>query len=117
MRKILDVAPGELSRHIWSFKDERLPLMVFRYRARNFPETLSAQEREAWDQDRVRRLINPADPEQFSFGAYRAAIAEFRISHAGDSRAQLILDKLEIWGQETGLERLWHEQHSGDVWA
>jgi exodeoxyribonuclease-1 len=111
MRKILDLPSAELSRHIWSFKDERLPLMLFRYRARNFPQTLSATEREAWDKDRIRRLINPVDPEQFGFAAYRAAIAGARLLHAGDSRAQLILDQLEIWEQETGLERMWHKHH------
>jgi exodeoxyribonuclease-1 len=114
MGKVLEVPPAELSRHSWSFKDERLPLMLFRYRARNFPEALTAAEREAWDQDRIRRLVNPSDPEQFGFGAYTAALAEYRVQYAGDSRAQLILDQLEAWGQETGLERLWHEHHPGD---
>ena len=113
MRKILDIPPGELSQHIWSFKDERLPLMLFRYRARNFPQTLSAAEREAWDKDRVRRLINPVDTEQFGFAAYRTKIAASRALRVDDSRAQLILDQLEMWGQETGLERLWREHHSG----
>ncbi len=112
MRKILDVPAAELARHIWSFKDERLPLMLFRYRARNFPDTLNAAECEAWDKDRIRRLVTPVDPEQFGFAAYRAAVAEFRSSHAGDSRAQLILDQLELWGKETGLEHLWQEHHS-----
>ena len=44
MNKILRIAPADLGRHLWSFQDERLQLMLFRYRARNYPETLSQEE-------------------------------------------------------------------------
>lgn len=110
MRKILAVPPQELAGHLWSFSDQRLPLMLFRFRARNYPETLSAAERESWDQDRIRRLINPADVRQFAYADFKHAIIEFRTSHADDTGAQRILDQLELWAQETGLERLWQEQ-------
>ncbi len=45
MRQILDLPPRELAGQAWNFTDKRLPLMVFRYRARNYPDTLSALER------------------------------------------------------------------------
>jgi exodeoxyribonuclease-1 len=32
----------------WPFDDPRLPELLFRYRARNFPETLSEQEQQRW---------------------------------------------------------------------
>jgi exodeoxyribonuclease-1 len=32
--------------------------MVFRYRARNFPETLSDSEQERWDEHRAARLFD-----------------------------------------------------------
>ena len=57
MNKILAVPPGELGGHHWSFQDARLPLMLFRYRARNFPETLSIEEAQVWDRDRKSRLV------------------------------------------------------------
>jgi len=114
MRKILAVAPQDLSSHVWSFKDQRLPLMLFRFRARNYPETLTAREREAWDQDRARRLIAPADERIFSFAAFSATIAELRAARADEIPAQRILDQLEAWGQDTGLERLWRERHALD---
>ena len=40
------------------FDDERLNEMLFRYRARNWPETLSDSERERWRELREARLIN-----------------------------------------------------------
>ncbi len=110
MGKILQVPPQDLAAHNWVFKDPRLPLMLFRYRARNYPHTLSALEREAWDQDRLRRLMTPVDSRQFSFDEFKAVIADYRIAHAGDGRTQRILDQLESWALETGLERLWREQ-------
>jgi len=112
MRKILAVNPRELASHAWGFKDPRLPLMLFRFRARNYPETLTTQEREAWDQDRTRRLVTPADARQLSFGNFLSVLAELRRTRAGDERALIILDQLEAWGEETGLQRLWREQES-----
>jgi len=114
MRRILELQPRELAGHVWDFKDARLPLMLFRYRARNYPDTLTAGEREAWDADRIRRLITPADEQQFSFDKFRAALAEARRIHAGDGRKQRILDRLESWALETGLEELWRRQHPRD---
>ena len=111
MNKILSVPASELGGHVWSFQDPRLPVMLFRYRARNYPETLSIAERETWEKDRVRRLITPADDRQFGYAAFTAAVAESRQAHREDIRAQRILDQLEAWVQETGLERLWR-QHS-----
>lgn len=112
MNKILAIPAAELSGHVWSFHDPRLPLMLFRYRARNYPETLSAAERDAWDKDRVRRLITPADDRQFSYPAFKAALLTARQERAGDSTAMRTLDHLEAWTQDTGLERLWLQHAS-----
>lgn len=40
--------PVRLGREQWPFDDPRLVELLFRYRARNFPETLSATEQEQW---------------------------------------------------------------------
>jgi exodeoxyribonuclease-1 len=40
--------PAQLAQEQWPFDDERLPELLFRYRARNFPETLSLEEQERW---------------------------------------------------------------------
>lgn len=38
------------------FQDIRLPEMLFRYRARNYPQTLSLQEHQTWDQYRWQKF-------------------------------------------------------------
>jgi exodeoxyribonuclease-1 len=40
--------PAQLAQEQWPFDDERLPELLFRYRARNFPDTLNSEEQERW---------------------------------------------------------------------
>ena len=53
----LRALPAEqLARASAHFQDSRLEELLFRYRARNFPATLSAEEAETWEQHRAARL-------------------------------------------------------------
>ena len=40
--------PVQLAQEQWPFDDERLPELLFRYRARNFPDTLDEHEQQRW---------------------------------------------------------------------
>ncbi|WP_397451526.1 exodeoxyribonuclease I [Pseudomonas sp. NA-150] len=40
--------PEQLAHDEWPFDDPRLPELLFRYRARNFAETLTAEEQQRW---------------------------------------------------------------------
>ena len=42
--------PEELSSYPFSFQDERLATLLFRYRARNYPATLNTEEQQRWQQ-------------------------------------------------------------------
>ncbi len=48
--------PQHLAAEQWPFDDGRLPELLFRYRARNFPATLSLAEQEQWRQFCQQRL-------------------------------------------------------------
>lgn len=50
----------ELAADPLDFHDPRLPELLWRYRARNFPETLSAEERQRWCDFCHARLTDPA---------------------------------------------------------
>ena len=50
----------ELAELHFNFDDPRLEEMLFRYRARNHPETLNDNEREQWQAYREEKLENPA---------------------------------------------------------
>ncbi len=107
MEKIRRTVPDKLSPPDWPFKDVRLTEMLFRYRARNFPDTLSANENRQWQTQRLERLNHPADDRQLNPESFALEILAARESNQGDSRAQNILDHLEAWGNElTGLINL-----------
>lgn len=51
--------PEQLGKDAWPFDDERLPELLFRYRARNFPHTLNEQEQARWQVFCQQRLTDP----------------------------------------------------------
>ena len=63
-RRLLDAmrreTPAKLAMMTPPFDDARLGELVFRYRARNFPQTLSEQEAEHWEAHRAGRLFDGA---------------------------------------------------------
>lgn len=51
--------PERLAHEQWPFDDARLPELLFRYRARNFPHTLSTAEQQQWHLFCQQRLSAP----------------------------------------------------------
>ena len=98
MDKIRNTEPVKLSQQNWPFTDRRLTEMLFRYRARNFPHTLTQKENRQWQIQRLERLKHPADDRQLNPDTFTLALSTARQEHQGDSHAQAILDHLEAWG-------------------
>ncbi|WAK00623.1 exodeoxyribonuclease I [Methylobacter sp. YRD-M1] len=48
MARIRGMTPDQLTKAVFNFTDARLPEMLFRYRARNYPETLTHEEAQRW---------------------------------------------------------------------
>jgi exodeoxyribonuclease-1 len=103
MNQVLALPPRQLVDHPWNFKDARLPVMLFRYRARNYPDTLNPEEARHWDKDRRARLIDDADSGFFTLGDFRRVMRDARAEKTDDPKAQRILDQLDAWVQEIGL--------------
>jgi exodeoxyribonuclease I len=57
LNKLRAMPPAELAHSRTGFDDERLEELVFRYRARNFAETLSPEDAQRWEAHRVARLL------------------------------------------------------------
>ena len=72
MDEIQNMEGWDLADYPSPFQDDRGEEMLFRYRARNFADTLSEEERERWEQHRTARLMQgvPGSPlltfEQFA---------------------------------------------------
>jgi len=54
------LAPAELAHADVAFEDDRLRQLLLRYRARNFPDSLDADERQQWEAHRAARLFDGA---------------------------------------------------------
>ena len=100
MDKIRNTEPVKLGQQDWPFKDPRLTEMLFRFRARNFPATLTSSESRLWQAQRLERLNQPADNRQLNPESFRLEISAARQSRKGDSNAQNILDHLEAWANQ-----------------
>ncbi|MHC8406142.1 exodeoxyribonuclease I [Pseudomonas sp. TMB3-21] len=57
--QVRSAEPAQLAQEHWPFDDERLPELLFRYRARNFPDTLNFEEQERWRLFCQQRLSDP----------------------------------------------------------
>ena len=72
--------PAQLARQQWPFDDERLPELLFRYRARNFPDTLNSEEQLRWKLFCQQRLSSPEWGAPNTLEAFEQARREFAIS-------------------------------------
>jgi exodeoxyribonuclease-1 len=90
----------QLGTRPFNFRDPRYPELLFRYRARNWPETLSPEERERWEAFRVDRLTRHSALTTLTLDDYNAELAALR---ALPGSPLPLLDELEAWGLELAL--------------
>jgi len=76
MEKIRHSSPQQVKALDVPFQDQRIPEMLFRYRARNYPETLSADETARWNEYRLQRLTDPSFNASITEREYMARISE-----------------------------------------
>jgi exodeoxyribonuclease-1 len=100
LREVRTTPPAALGHRRFAFRDARLTELLFRYRARNWPESLTADERECWDGYRRRRLGEDSGLSEFTFDSFRAEVAALRAAHAQDRAKLVLLDRLEAWARE-----------------
>lgn len=102
-RKCMDFiraqAPDMLGDLDIRFQDPRLDEMLFRYRARNFPATLSGDEMERWEQFRFQRLSDPTGGGSITFEAYFRRIEELMGRPELSERDRGVLQDLYFYGE------------------
>lgn len=60
MQRVRETDPWDLVGARFAFQDPRLEEMLFRYRARSYPETLESEEQARWEAFRWERMNDPA---------------------------------------------------------
>lgn len=99
MEQVRSCPPSELNQCKLSFDDQRLPEMLFRYRARNYPETLSDDELKQWDEFRQKRLSDPAMGPR-TINQFKAQIADLQSNPDTTGDQLVILDELLGYANE-----------------
>lgn len=74
MAQIREAHPEALDDMGFGFQDRRLEEMLFRYRGRNYPETLQGDEREKWEEYRKQRLLGPSTGQWLNYEMFATAI-------------------------------------------
>lgn len=99
-QKVRSALPQELGALANAFHDARYPELLFRYRARNFPQTLNAEESSRWDEFRQTRLTQPTTLTSVTADAYFAEITMARADASLSGEQRVLLDQLESWGRQ-----------------
>ncbi len=95
--QLLTQAPEELATRKPVFEDGRLEEMLFRYRARNYPESLDEEERQRWEEFRYQRL-SEGDSHGLGLEGFYAEL-EARLSESSLTEGhRRILEGLQSWG-------------------
>jgi len=91
--------PVQLGERAFPFRDTRYPELLFRYRARNWPQTLGADERARWENFRLARLTRHTALTGLTLDDYFTRLGELRNDPAAQDKLAL-LDQLQAWGEQ-----------------
>ena len=97
MSKIRHSKPQQLASQVFAFEDERLPEMLFRYRARNFPDSLSESEQQRWQQYCFTKLTDPAAGATITMEAYQEQLEKLFMLYQDDEQKMQLLGQLMDW--------------------
>ncbi len=105
-RKRLDTVratpPQDLSRN-FGLQDPRYGELLFRYRARNWPDLLDADEKNRWDDFRRQRIVGTHPLSTLPLSEYFPLLQRLRKDAQGDD-AKGLLDQLDAWGRDLAYE-------------
>lgn len=90
-------SPDTLAEVALDFDDPRIPEMLFRYRARNYPDSLHEAELERWE--RYRYLCLTTHEAEHNFNTYFAALKKLAEEFADNKSKMAVLEDLHIYGE------------------
>ncbi|MFO7788026.1 MAG: exodeoxyribonuclease I [Halospina sp.] len=98
LEEIVETPPGVMGELEPAFDDARLAELFFRYRARNYPQSLSAEEQEQWERFRYQRLMEPG-PGWRSLPGFFENLQQRMADSSLSRRDQLLLQDLQFYGE------------------
>lgn len=102
LEQVRGTPPAQLGDSGIEFRDPRFATLLARYRARNWPDTLDADERARWREFARRRLEDDTETTSLTLTQYFQRLQELRSERPSTDAA--LLDQLEAWGRELARE-------------
>ncbi len=99
MQQIRRAGPAELAGLHGRFHDPRGDELLFRYRGRNWPDSLLPDEAARWRAYRETRLASDDDLSEYSFASFDVEIDQLTAQRSGDAAALALLAELRDWGR------------------
>jgi exodeoxyribonuclease-1 len=96
MERVRAASAEQLASESFVFEDARIPEMLFRYRARNFPDSLSGSERAQWEEFRFQYLTDPDAGASITLEAFQQRIEQLYPNASPEQQA--VLDQLLEYG-------------------
>jgi exodeoxyribonuclease-1 len=103
LREVRATPPQQLAQGSFGFRDKRYAELLFRYRARNWPHTLSPEEHERWERFRIERLTRRTPLTTLTLAEYFDQLAALRNDSSRSDKFAL-LDQLQAWGEQLATE-------------
>jgi len=104
MARLRDMTPGQLALTHPAFDDPRLPEMLFRYRARNWPDSLTQEEKARWEQFRHKRLTEKNLGGGLTGSEFEGGLAQLENQPGLKPKDREILAQLREWGCSVVME-------------
>ncbi|WP_293373835.1 exodeoxyribonuclease I [Nevskia sp.] len=105
LAKVRNAGPDSIARLHGTFADARYDELLFRYRARHYPETLDEDERARWQDFVAGKLRYDTGLSTLTLDAYRESVAALAARERHPDKLR-VLAQLAVWPEESGLERL-----------
>ena len=102
---VRNAGPDSIARLHGSFADPRYDELLFRYRARHYPDTLDEDERARWQDFVAGKLRYDNGLSTMTLDAYREHVAALATRERDPDKLR-VLAQLAAWPSESGLERL-----------
>ena len=97
MDEVRTTPPEALSGLAVSFQDKRLTALLPLYKARNFPETLTAEERQTWEQFCAARLLEGGHSS--ALAKYFQRLQALAATPGLSEQKRYLLEELQLYGE------------------
>lgn len=98
MRRVHTLSPDQLGNETFLFQDPRLEQMLFRYRARNWPDSLAEEELQRWRHFCQHRILDEDGGGTIHYSQFQSEISSLMQEHAHHPQKLQILQSLAEYG-------------------